>query len=134
MAPLERLRDRSGQSLIEFAIASSLFLLVLLGIMNFGIGIWRYNTVASLAQEGARWASVRGNGSKTGSATSANVQSFIQSRAPFSVTATATPAPSTLNPGQTVTVVVNYTFSPFTGLVPQLSFPIQATASMTMSR
>lgn len=128
-------REHSGQSLIEFALASTLFLLMLLGIINFGIGIWRYNMVADLAQEGARWASVRGNGSRTGPASSADVQTFVQGRAPgFTVTATASPAPSTLKPGQTVTVVVNYTFMPFTGLVPQLSMPFQATATMTMSR
>jgi Flp pilus assembly protein TadG len=132
---LARLRDRSGQSLIEFAVAAALFLLLLLGIMNFGIGIHRYNVVADLAQEGARWASVRGSGSRTGAASSNDVQTFVQSRAPgFTVSASATPAPNTLLPGATVTVVVNYTFAPFTGLVPQLSIPFQATASMTMSR
>lgn len=129
------LRDRSGQSLIEFALGASLFLLMLFGIIEFGIGIWRYNMLADLAQEGARWASVRGKTSQTGPASSANVQTFIQSRTPgFDVTATATPAPSSLNAGQTVTVVVSHTFTPFTGLLPIVSLPMQATATMTMSR
>lgn len=135
MTAIKLLRDRSGQSLIEFAVAAPVFLLMLFGTINFGIGIHRYNMIADLAQEGARWASVRGSGSRTGPASSADVQTYIQSRTPgFTITASATPVPSTLTPGQTVTVVVNYTFAPFTGLVPQLTIPLQATASMTMSR
>jgi Flp pilus assembly protein TadG len=59
----EQVRDNRGQSLVEFAFASIVFFMMLFGIVEFGIAVWRYNMVADLAQEGARWASVRGSDS-----------------------------------------------------------------------
>jgi Flp pilus assembly protein TadG len=51
---------RHGAALMEFAfVAPSLFLLVL-GLTIGGLGIFRYQEVAWLAREGARYASVRG--------------------------------------------------------------------------
>ena len=82
--------DDRGQSLVEFALASTVFFMTLFGVIIFGIGVWRYNMVADLAQEGARWASVHGSTSAS-PAVQANVQTYVQSRAPFNVTVTTTP-------------------------------------------
>lgn len=54
-------RDRAGTSVVEFAIVCPLTLFFLLAIMVGGIGVMRYQQVASLAREGARWASVHGS-------------------------------------------------------------------------
>jgi Flp pilus assembly protein TadG len=108
---------------------------VLFGTIEFGIAIWRYNMAADLAQEGARWASVHGIRSLSPAST-ADVQTFVQSRSPgFTVTVTTTPAaPSTLAPGQLVTVNVQASYTPLTGLLPQGTMTLQSTATMTMSR
>ena len=45
----------SGQDLIEFALILPLLLLLLLGIMEFGVAVFTYNTVANAAREGARY-------------------------------------------------------------------------------
>ncbi len=47
-------RAEAGQDLIEFALVLPVLLLLLLGIMEFGIIIFSYNTVANAAREGAR--------------------------------------------------------------------------------
>src|SRR5262249_15859062 len=53
-------QPRRGVSHVERAIIYPLTLLLLPGILIGGLGIFRYQQVASLAREGARYASVRG--------------------------------------------------------------------------
>jgi Flp pilus assembly protein TadG len=132
-----RARDDRGQALVEFAFASIVFFMMLFGIIEFGIAVWQYNMVADLAQEGARWGAVRGGTSTTTPAGSyANLQSFVASRAPgMTVTVDPTfPEPSTLAPGDTVTVVVRSTFTPLAGLLPQTALTLQSTARMIVVR
>jgi len=47
-------------TLVECALIYPLTLLLILGILIGGLGMFRYQEVASLAREGARYASVRG--------------------------------------------------------------------------
>jgi Flp pilus assembly protein TadG len=51
---------RRGAAILESAIVYPLTLLFLIGLAVGGIGMFRYQQVASLAREGARYASVRG--------------------------------------------------------------------------
>ena len=74
--------DDRGENLVEFALASTVFFMTLFGTIIFGIGVWQYNMVSDLAQEGARWASVHGSSSAS-PAGQAAVQTYVQSRAPF---------------------------------------------------
>jgi Flp pilus assembly protein TadG len=52
------MRDR-GQNLVEFALLLPLLLLFILGIVEFGVAIFAYNTVANAAREGARVGVIR---------------------------------------------------------------------------
>jgi Flp pilus assembly protein TadG len=54
---LKELRQRAenGQDMVEFALILPLLLLLLIGIMEFGVMIMRYDTVANAAREGARY-------------------------------------------------------------------------------
>jgi Flp pilus assembly protein TadG len=54
------LRRRSGASLAENALVLNITLLLLIGLIVAGLGIFRYQQVAAVAREGARYASVRG--------------------------------------------------------------------------
>jgi Flp pilus assembly protein TadG len=47
-----------GQALVEFSIAVSVFLLLLMGVADFGMAIYKYNGVSQAAREIARVASV----------------------------------------------------------------------------
>ena len=120
---------------MEFALSSVLFFSLVFGVIQFGLAIWQYNTVSSLAQEGARWASVRGGSSST-PATAAQLQTYVQSRSPgFAVTVTATPAnPSAVAPGSAISVRVQSSFAPATGLVPTATLNLESTANMIVTR
>ena len=47
-----------GQAMVEFAIAITLFLTMLMGVVDFGLAIYKYNGVSQAAREIARVASV----------------------------------------------------------------------------
>ena len=105
-----RMGDDRGENLVEFALASTVFFMTLFGTIIFSIGVWRYNMVADLAQEGARWASVHGSTSAL-PADQADVQTYVQSRARFPVTVTTTPATVGAS-GSFVTVRVQHSVQP----------------------
>jgi Flp pilus assembly protein TadG len=128
-------RSDRGETLIEFAFAVAMFLTIIFGTITFGLAVWRYNIVSDLAQEGARWASVRG--SSTGAvqwATQADVQTFVRSRAvglTVDVTTNVDPMPA---PPQIVEVTVQTTYNPLTPLIPMGTLTLQSKAQMVMSR
>jgi Flp pilus assembly protein TadG len=128
------MRDDRGQALVEFALASVIFFATVFGTLEFGLAIWRYNMVSNLAQEGARWASVHGAASSS-PASSADVQTFVQSRSPgVPVTVTTTPAPSSVGVGGSVNVEVESSYTPLTGLIPQATLTLSSRATMIVSR
>lgn len=47
-------RRREGQSLVEFAVTLPVFLLLLAGIVDFGMGLYSQMTIINAAREGAR--------------------------------------------------------------------------------
>ncbi len=49
---------RAGQALTEFAIAITVFLMLLMGVADFGMAIYKYNSVSEAARAIARVASV----------------------------------------------------------------------------
>ncbi len=54
---LTRRRDpRRGQALVEFALVFGLFMLVVGGLVQFGIILWSQNAITQVARDTARWA------------------------------------------------------------------------------
>jgi Flp pilus assembly protein TadG len=51
---------RRGTTTIEFAITCPIAFFIIFAIIVGGLGVFRYQQVASVAREGARWASVHG--------------------------------------------------------------------------
>jgi Flp pilus assembly protein TadG len=45
---------RDGQSLVEFAVVLPVFLLILAGILDFGLGLYSQMTIINASREGAR--------------------------------------------------------------------------------
>lgn len=141
-----RHRGERGESLVEFAFATVIFFTVVFGIVEFGIAIWNSNMVSVLAQEGARFAAVRGSsapGTCSGPnylppcrASWADVQAYLQTRSyGMNVTVdTSLTAPGSVAPGGVVTVKVDYNLTAGGGLIPAWSFPISTSARMTVSR
>jgi Flp pilus assembly protein TadG len=54
-------RPRRGITLVESALILPVFFLLVIGMIVAGLGVFRYEEVASLSREGSRWASVHGN-------------------------------------------------------------------------
>jgi Flp pilus assembly protein TadG len=52
--------DRRGVTVVECAVVYPLTIMLLLGPIIIGLGIFRYEQLQSLAREGARYASVHG--------------------------------------------------------------------------
>jgi Flp pilus assembly protein TadG len=115
-----RNRTRGGATTVEFALVSSLLFLLLIGLMVGALGVFRYQEVARLAREGARYAAVRGTSyaRTTGkpAATAADVyQDAILPRAviltPSKLSSGVTWSPDN-QPGSRVTVTVQYQWLP----------------------
>ncbi len=51
-----------GQELVEFALLLPLLMLLLLGVIEFGLAVMRYNAVANVGREVARYAIVHPQG------------------------------------------------------------------------
>jgi Flp pilus assembly protein TadG len=60
MRPPRASDRRRGSSLVETAVVLPVALMLIIGTCVIGLGIYRYQQVASLAREGARYASVHG--------------------------------------------------------------------------
>jgi Flp pilus assembly protein TadG len=57
---IRRLQKRQGVTVLECAVVFPLLIILVVGLIIAGVGVFRYQEVAALAREGARWASVRG--------------------------------------------------------------------------
>jgi Flp pilus assembly protein TadG len=55
---IRRLRDQSGQAIVEFALVVPIFMLILLGIVDFGRYLNETLILTAAAREGARAAAV----------------------------------------------------------------------------
>jgi Flp pilus assembly protein TadG len=53
-------RRRRGSHILELALVCPLLILLSIGTAVVGMGVFRYQQMASLARAGARWASMRG--------------------------------------------------------------------------
>lgn len=100
------LKNQKGQSLVEFSIILPLLLLVVMGIVEFGMMLNSYLTINNAAREGARYGII-GN-------SNAEIQSIITSTSPSLnsayLTITITPADGSRISGNTLTVKLTYNY------------------------
>jgi Flp pilus assembly protein TadG len=135
---LYRQPRRRGTHLVECAVVFPLLFLLLLGLLVGGLGVFRYQEVASLAREGARYASVHGFQYQqvTGKPAATDVDVFTNAISPRAVI--LDPAglhySVTWNPdnkqGSAVTVQVNYQWLPEAYLG---GITLSSTSTMPMS-
>ena len=137
--------DESGSALIEFSVSAVILMMVTFGIMDCSRALYVYHFVSYAAQQGSRYAIVRGAHSGNApctsptafncNATAANVATYVQSIAPAGVAANAitvaTNWPGTTMAGSTsgcstvnnqgclVAVQVSYSFSFVLPYLPQ---------------
>ena len=132
-----RHQPRPATTTVEFAVVASATFLIFLGLLIGGLGIFRYQQVARLSRDAARWASVHGTqyAQDTNSpaataqdvynqAIAPNAQGLNLSKLTYSVTWNTSNSPyhmATVNGQQakvanTVTVSINYQWVPETFL------------------
>jgi len=121
----EQRRD-AGQDLVEMALILPLLLALLLGIIEFGVAVWRYNTLANAAREGARAGVVHRCERPAIEAAIARLDVGLVPTPTVAITMTAEPD------ADLCTVAVYYTHALLTGsyLGVGTSIPLTATSSM----
>jgi Flp pilus assembly protein TadG len=72
--------DEHGAGLVEFAMVSGVFTIILLGFVEAGFAAWSKNSVFSDAREGARFAMVRGSTATAHVATNDSVAAYVRSK------------------------------------------------------
>ena len=153
----DRLNGQRGETLVEFALGLTLFLATIFGILEFGVAVWQYNMLSDFAQEGARWAMIRGGSNATActgigtppcKASMTDVENYVNSRsvglnvqvktysadATTKVCTTTETNPSTLYAGDGICVKVSKQYSGFTRIVRSGTLTLQSTAQLIMAR
>ncbi len=136
-----------GSALVEFAIASTVALTMIFGIIDFGRGLYTYHLVANAARAGSRYAMVRGSTCAVAGCpvTSGQVQTYVRGLAPgidtSSLTVVATwpggatcLGASTAGPGCPVTVTVTYPFKFMVPLLPGFTMNMSSASQMSISQ
>jgi Flp pilus assembly protein TadG len=132
-------KREDGVAAIEFALILPILLMIVFGIINYGVLLYDQAVITNAAREGARWgaintsAAISCSGAATGvsdpcqianSYTQANLITFGGST---TSTTTATGAGTS---GTTVTVTVNYTFTQIGWVIGNTSNSLTATSVM----
>jgi Flp pilus assembly protein TadG len=139
MSPKQYRTGRRGAAALEAAVVYPVAMLLLVGTLVLGIGVFRYEQLQALAREGARYASVHGptyaSDQNSSYATNATVLTYIETMTAgmqqnsLGCTVTWAPNPPTKSSPSAVTVQLTYSW------VPEAFFQAQAgtmTASSTM--
>jgi Flp pilus assembly protein TadG len=146
---LKHIPHRPGTTTVELAITCPIAFFLIFATIVGGLGVFRYQQVASLAREGARWASVHGSEYELGTgkpaATPEDVFNTVILPAAvaldldhltYQVTWDSSNEPLTVDEnyerpyGNTVTVRVNYEWFPEMYLVGPLNLTSTSTAQM----
>src|SRR5687767_3614651 len=121
--------DDSGGTMVEFALVSLMFFMILLGIAEFAMANWAKASVADAAREGTRYAIVRGANSGQ-SVTAAQIQTYVQGRSSLRpITVTTVWDPNSIA-GSTVSVTVSYNFRRVGLMIPTKT--LSSTSKMVM--
>jgi Flp pilus assembly protein TadG len=129
------LRDRRGTAMIEFAFVAPVLFILTIGTIDVGRLVWSASMLHHMAREATRYASVRGSEANS-PVNAADIDTYVKNRLigiPGSeVTVTTTWTPNN-NPGGTVQVQLDYTYSFLLGTLVGLDpLAIQGDSSMVV--
>jgi len=154
-------RDEGGTSTVEMALASMVFLAMLIGVFQMMLALYTFNYVSDAARQGSRYAMVRGSTSCTNTPTLTNcnvtgdkIQTWVQGRAypgiksgTLTLTTTWLKAsasqPTTWSactsgtcnaPGNQVKVVASYSYAFAVPFVPKLTFNLSSSSKMVIAQ
>jgi Flp pilus assembly protein TadG len=143
---LNRHRRRRGGNLVEAAIVLPVFFMFMAAMVYIGFGVFRYQQVAELAREGARYASVHGTDYATDTGHAAATKDDVYNKAikpaavgldlgsiSYDVTWNTSNAPTHNNASgtpitNTVSVTVTYTWTTYL-----FAWPVLGAGPLTLS-
>jgi len=132
-------RSRSsefGGTVVEFAVACTLFFMMIFGVVDFGRALYAYHAVSDSARIGTRYAIV--NGSSSGSPVAgSDVTTYVKNHSvglDTSQMTVTTTWPTNNNPGSLVRVQVQYNFKFVLPFLPTASIPMNASSEMVISQ
>jgi Flp pilus assembly protein TadG len=153
-------REERGVSTVEFALIAVPVLLLVFGVLDFGLGIWTWNNLSQAVNQGVREAIVRGAGSPLGqpgdpgndiaggswtgtcatafpsSSIAGQVCTFARALDPSRLSVTITwqsCAPSCLVGPSTVTVGAHYQFEPLLSRLFPFTINLRSQATMRVA-
>lgn len=125
-----RLRDATAATLVEVALASTLFITITFGTIEVGRMILDYNVLSDAARAGVRYGIVRG--ASSGRAASAvEVATYVAGRSAGLLSASDVTVswPTNNATGSVIQVQVQYSFTPIITLLPQTGINLTSTTS-----
>ena len=102
-------RCQQGVAAVEFALALPLFLMLIFGVIDFGLAMYAKGLITNASQEGARFGAIYRLDSLTVGDIQTHVQGYLQAAgfpAPVTVTVTGAGGPS----GSPLSVRVDYAY------------------------
>jgi hypothetical protein len=134
--------SRRGQAIVEFALVLPLLIVVLVGLFDFGRGIYAHNTISQAARTGARLAIVNQDlaavrQAASDEAVALDIDPDAVSPTPNRVDVTfrepaGTTACSPIRIGCVAVVSVHYRFEPATPVLGSIIGPVDMEASSEM--
>ena len=123
------LKRKNGQAMVEFAVLLPIIILVLVGIMEFGMIFNAYLTINAASREGARVASVGADDAEITS----TVTNFTPTLDSTSISVAVAPDDTTRTHGDSAVVSVEYIYTINTPIIRNiLSSTITLHAQTTM--
>lgn len=140
-------RGEGGQALVEFALVSLTFFMLVFGMIDVGRAVWHYNTLAQATREGTRYAIVHGADSSDpsgpGSAyytppnSDTQVSQVVENHAgslnTSLLTVESTWIDGTNGEGHQVTVSSQYTYEPIFNMFGILAFGMSSSSTMEIT-
>lgn len=127
---MEALKNKKGQAMVEFAVILPILLLLVMGIIEFGLIFNAYLTIQNASREGARYGI-------TG-ASDADIVSLVRSDCSSLqstyLTVNVTPTEGSRNSGDTLVVSVSYSYHMVTPIISSLFSNVVALNAQTSMR
>jgi Flp pilus assembly protein TadG len=127
----------SGQTAVEFALASSLLFILMFGLMKLGFAVYSYNTISHTARECVRYAFVHEPGSVNPQSASAIAQryeyAYMPGGAPLTVTVTF-PQDSDFSTLQDAQCSISFNYTVQIPFLPSKTLTLTSTEHMILSQ
>jgi Flp pilus assembly protein TadG len=130
---MQKLNER-GASAVEFALLLPLLMMILFGIIEFGMALYRQAILTNASREGARLGIVQSVPAITDAQINTRIDTYLTAAgiAPGSVTRAISPIVPVTGTPVTVTLTLPYTYVVLPGLT-SITPTINLTASTVMS-